>query len=74
MKEKIIKWIKTNTISIAILIAIFAYMIARYSFSQGTVQYRYDAAIERQEIKTHIDELREEIKILEEKIDELSNK
>lgn len=74
MKEKIINWLKTNTISIAILIAIFAYMIARYSFSQGTVQYRSDATIERQEIETHIDELREEIKILEEKIDELSNK
>lgn len=72
MKEKIIEWMKTNTISIAILIAIIAYMIARYSFSQGTIQYRVDAIGELEEMEQRIDNLTEEIKILQEKVDELN--
>ena len=70
-KNKIIKYLKNNTLSIFILLTIILYMIARWNFSQGTVNYRVESMDQIDTLTEKIDQLTEEIQELEIKIDEL---
>lgn len=71
MKEKIIEYLKANTVSIFILILICLYLISRYAFAKSTVSYRDSANQGREELEQQITEVYDKLDTIESKIDKL---
>lgn len=71
MKEKIINYLKANTVSIFILILICLYFISRYSFAKSTVSYRDSANQGREVLEQQIAQVYNKLDNIESKLDKL---
>lgn len=71
MKEKIINYLKANTVSIFILILICLYLITRYAFAKSTVSYRDTANQDREKLEQQVSEVYDKLNTIESKIDKL---